>query len=196
MPASERGGIIAATHLDGVVPDDADIGEAAFGDLLEQAAHTRRMHLDAEEIDRAAARARSSPSSRPCRTRPRARAARGGRTRDRSRAATARTATPNARPQRLERALLRGRHAPAAAARSCVWAGADGRRIGSAGHCAGARTPVRSSGESAREARMRARAPLRVVDRTIVCASFHVATASVQVAAGSPRTAPCARRRA
>ena len=37
-------------HLDGVVLDNAQIGEAAFADLFEQAADARRVHFDAEVI--------------------------------------------------------------------------------------------------------------------------------------------------
>ena len=36
--------------FDRIVPDDAHVGEAAFVELLQQAADARRVHLDAEEI--------------------------------------------------------------------------------------------------------------------------------------------------
>ena len=39
-----------AQHLDGVVLDDAQVGDAALVDQLAQAADARRVHLDAEEV--------------------------------------------------------------------------------------------------------------------------------------------------
>ena len=37
-------------HLDRVVLDDANVAETALADVLEQRAHARRVHLDAEEV--------------------------------------------------------------------------------------------------------------------------------------------------
>ncbi len=87
-----RGGIIARDDLDRVVPDHAQVGERVLRDALQQAAHARRVHLDADEVDVRHRGARSARSSRPSRSRSRAPAAPRGRRPGRSRSAAARTA--------------------------------------------------------------------------------------------------------
>jgi hypothetical protein len=119
--------------LDRVVTDHAQIGERVLADLLQQAAHARRVHLDAQEVDvghRAGdARGRLAHATADL-EHPRRGAAEHAAEVDRLR----RVGHAEARQQRLQRALLRRRH-PAlpqhvAADRTVVRAGGARRRRG------------------------------------------------------------------
>ena len=97
---------------------DADVRELRLVEPAQQRADAGQVHLDAEEIDVAAAPPRWPPSSRPCRSRSPARPARVGR-KSRARSSGVRSCDAVARQQLVARALLRGRHAGPGAARSC-----------------------------------------------------------------------------
>ena len=119
MQSSDAGGIACASTSSASWLKTRRFVDACCLCLQQQVTHAGWMHLDADEIRVRMRDGKSQPGDRRCQSRspPRARAC--GRTAHRGRVAARRSPTPIARPEFIQRALLRRREPCHRAPHSC-----------------------------------------------------------------------------